>query len=167
MDIAVSSNFERFLFHMGGDDPVQMKTLMDNFESSGNLAPPASLVAASRAQMDSASVTDPEVLATIADTFKRGNGYVLDPHSAIGVAAAQKKRPAAKPTPMVCLACAHWAKFPDANAKALGDDLAKGLTVPEPLASLDKLPTRVSSQPNSVDGIQAFIRETLAKRGTA
>ena len=71
--------------------------------------------------MDSASVPDEEILTTIADVYKEGNGYTLDPHSAIGVAAARKARkPNATDVPMIVLACAHWAKFPDANKAALG-----------------------------------------------
>ena len=58
------------------------------------------------------------------------SGYVLDPHSAVGVAAAREL--GSKPdVPMVCLACAHWAKFPDALTQALGDKAMGGLTVPE------------------------------------
>lgn len=49
----------------------------------------------------------------------QSGGYTLDPHSAIGVAAALRSRKDDS-VPMVCLACAHWAKFPDANRKALG-----------------------------------------------
>lgn len=164
MDIGVSSNFERFLFHTGGDDPAQMKALMDRFEKEGKLSPPDSLVAASRAQMDSASVSDAEILQTISDVYERSDGYVLDPHSAIGVAAARKTRKPNTDVPMICLACAHWAKFPDANAAALGKAKASSLTVPEPLASLHTLDTRVSSQPNDVAGVQGFIRQTLAAR---
>ena len=91
------------------------------------------------------------------------SGYVLDPHSAVGVAAAREL--GSKPdVPMVCLACAHWAKFPDANAAALGKDKSSTLVVPEPLASLHTLPTRVSSQPNDLSTVQGFIKQTLAKR---
>jgi len=166
MDIGVSSNFERFLFHMGDNDASQMKTLMDNFEATGALTPPDSLVEASRFHMDSAAVADNEVLETISDVYKRGDGYVLDPHSAIGVAAARKQRPAGSTTPMICLACAHWAKFPDANQAALGKEASSTLVVPEPLASLHQLETRVSSQPYDVPTVQAFIKETLTKRGS-
>ena len=165
MDIGVSSNFERFLFHMGGDDAAQMKALMDNFEKSGALNPPDALVSACSAEMDSASVTDPEILVEINETYKKSGGYVLDPHSAIGVAAARKARTPGSPTPMICLACAHWAKFPDANKAAIGAEAAKSLTVPEPLASLHTLPTRVSSQPYDVKTVQGFIKETLSGRG--
>jgi threonine synthase len=68
---------------------------------------------------------------------------------------------------MVCLACAHWAKFPDALTQALGDKAMAGLTVPEPLASLHTLPTRVAPLPNQLDKVQAFIEETIATRQKA
>ena len=153
MDIGISSNFERFLFHRLGENTDEMAALMkvramrpapptpppphgaspplahpapslprlQNFESTGDLKPSKALLEASRAEMDSASVPDEEILTTIADVYKEGNGYTLDPHSAIGVAAARKARkPNATDVPMIVLACAHWAKFPDANKAALG-----------------------------------------------
>ena len=64
--------------------------------------------------------------------------------------------------PMVCLACAHWAKFPDANVAALGKAKAESLVVPEPLASLHTLPTRVKMLPNDVQTVQTFVDETIA-----
>ncbi|KAL1518593.1 hypothetical protein AB1Y20_002881 [Prymnesium parvum] len=163
MDIGVSSNFERFLFHMTGDDATQMAELMAGFEATSRLAATDALVAACRAEMTSARVEDSEVLATIADVHSRAAGYTLDPHSAIGVAAARKVG-AAPGVPMVCLACAHWAKFPDANRAALGEEAASALVVPEELASLSKLPARVSQQPNSAKVVQAYIEKTLAER---
>jgi len=141
-----------------------MASLMANFEASGTLAPPASLVSAAQGVMSSASVSDDEILQTIADVHERGDGYTLDPHSAIGVAAARRLRPSGSTTPMVCLACAHWAKFPDANSRALGAEKAAALVVPEPLASLSTLDTRVSVQPYDVPTVQQFIKSTLAAR---
>ena len=194
MDIGISSNFERFLFHRLGENTDEMAALMKNFESTGgarlppasaatsasasttstssdpsvaspppDLKPSKALLEASRAEMDSASVPDEEILTTIADVYKEGNGYTLDPHSAIGVAAARKARkPNATDVPMIVLACAHWAKFPDALTQALGD--ISSLTVPEPLASLHTLPTRVAPLPNSLPKIQSFMEETIASR---
>jgi len=163
MDIQVSSNFERFLFHMTGNDASYMSSLMGGFEASGKLEPSEALVSASRGLMSSARVDNTEVLETISDVYARSDGYTLDPHSAIGVAAARRagKKPG---VPMVSLACAHWAKFPDANAAALGEQKASALVVPEPLASLHTLPTRVKNLPNSVDEIQGFIKSTIAAR---
>jgi len=168
MDIGVSSNFERFLFHAGGDDAAAMAEMMGRFEASGSLEPPPSLVGAAREVMQSAAIDDSEILATIADVHARTDGYTLDPHSAVGVAAARKVR-ATSPssTPMVCLACAHWAKFPDANQAALGAAKAGELVVPEPLASLHTLPTRVQSLPNDIPGVKTYIEEMLAKRAAA
>ena len=140
---------------------------MQNFESTGDLKPSKALLEASRAEMDSASVPDEEILTTIADVYKEGNGYTLDPHSAIGVAAARKARkPNATDVPMIVLACAHWAKFPDANQLALGAETAGALTVPPVLASLDQLETRVAPLPYDVAGVQAFIKKTLKERAS-
>ena len=136
---------------------------MTRFEASGSLQPPSSLVAASSNEMDSASVQDDEILKTIEDVHARADGYTLDPHSAIGVAAARRARKDAD-VPMICLACAHWAKFPDANKLALGSTKAASLTVPEPLASLDQLDTRVELLPNDVPGVQAFIKKKISER---
>jgi threonine synthase len=166
MDIGVSSNFERFLFHMGGDDPKALNDMMTRFEAEGALKPPSTLVAASREVMCSASVADSEILETIKDVYARADGYTLDPHSAIGVAAARRVRPAGSTVPMVCLACAHWAKFPDANQLALGAEKAGALKVPPVLAGLDQLDTRVVPLPYDVGGVQTFIKKTLAERSS-
>ena len=163
MDIGISSNFERFLFHMCGDDAAAIAALMRRFEVEGELRPPRALLAASQAEMDSASAPESEVLATIADVHARTDGYTLDPHSAVGVAAARRTRRDAS-VPMICLACAHWAKFPGATGQALGGDSFGKLVVPEPLASLHTLPSRVESLPHSVGAVQDFIQATAAAR---
>ena len=136
------------------------------FEATGTLNPPPEVVAKACAIMESANVDDDEILATIADVHAR-TGYTLDPHSAIGVAAARRVRPMGSTAPMVCLACAHWAKFPDANLAALGKEKSAALVVPEPLASLHKLDSRVSLQPYDVPTVQRFIEQTIAKRAKA
>jgi len=165
MDIQVSSNFERFLYHMSGNDSTMMATLMRELESSGTLKPTAQMLSNSRVHMDSARASDEQVLETMKKVYE-ASGYVLDPHSAVGVAAAQQLG-STPGVPMVCLACAHWAKFPDALTQALGDKAMAGLTVPEPLASLHTLPTRVAPLPNQLDKVQAFIEETIATRQKA
>jgi len=163
MDIQVSSNFERYLFHMCGEDAAQIASLMGELEATGTLKPTPDMLQQSRVHMDSARATDAEVLETIKTAYE-ASGYVLDPHSAVGVAAARSL--GTKPgVPMVCLACAHWAKFPDALTQAIGPQAMKSLTVPEPLASLHTLPTRVAPLPNSLPKVQGFINETIAKRG--
>tara|TARA_B100000787_G_scaffold100970_1_gene74562 strand:- start:71 stop:472 length:402 start_codon:yes stop_codon:yes gene_type:complete len=132
---------------------------------AGTLKPTAEMLSNSRVHMDSARASDAQVLETMKSVYE-ASGYVLDPHSAVGVAAARELG-TKDGVPMICLACAHWAKFPDALTQALGDKAMAGLTVPEPLASLHTLPTRVAPLPNSLPKVQAFIEETIATRQKA
>jgi len=150
---------------MSGEDAQLMAQLMGELEKSGTLKPTAEMLASSRGHMDSARASDEEVLATMKEVYE-ASGYVLDPHSAVGVAAARQLG-SSPDVPLVCLACAHWAKFPDALTQALGEQAMGSLTVPEPLASLHTLPTRVAPLPNSLDKVQGFIEETIAKRRAA
>jgi len=168
MDIQISSNFERFLFHMGGDNAEELSSLMTRFEGGGALEPSASLLKACQSHMVSARIPDAEVLATISDVHARADGYTLDPHSAIGVAAAkQMVAQGGSSSAMVCLACAHWAKFSGAVGKALGTEKANKMTLPEPLASLHTLPTRVSKLPNSIERVKSHIVETVSTRNAS
>jgi threonine synthase len=132
---------------------------------AGTLKPTAEMLSNSRVHMDSARASDAQVLDTIKTVYE-ASGYVLDPHSAVGVAAARELG-STPGVPMVCLACAHWAKFPDALTQALGEKAMGGLTVPEPLASLHTLPTRVKPLPNALPKVQAFIEETCVARSKA
>ncbi|EOD30087.1 putative threonine synthase [Emiliania huxleyi CCMP1516] len=166
-DIQISSNFERFLFHAGGDDAPALKSLMDGLEDTKRLTPPPSLLAACREEMDSERVDDAEVLATIADVHTASAGeHTLDPHSAIAVAGARRylqRAPEEAGVPMVALACAHWAKFASAVGRAIGPEEAAKLEMPEPLASLHGKPTRVAPLPNDVSAVRQHIHATLAQ----
>jgi len=115
MDIMVSSNFERLLFDLYNRDGSAINQLMEDFKGgSMSLAP--EVLASLQAQFGSYRLDDEETLAVIADVYDRCE-YLLDPHTAIGVQAARKQR-ANQSTPVVCLATAHPAKFPEAVAKA-------------------------------------------------
>jgi len=166
MDIQISSNFERFLYHASGDDSAVMRGLMANLETNGALQPSPDLLKASQAVMSSARVHDEEVLQTIADVHAESGGYTLDPHSAIGVAAAKQLGGSSAGVPMICLACAHWAKFPDAVGRALGAETFAKLTTPEEFVSLPMLPTRVAPLPNSVTAVKTFIEQKVAQNSS-
>jgi threonine synthase len=115
MDIMVSSNFERLLFDLYGREGAEIQRLMSEFESGHmSLSDPA--LESARSLFSSFRLDDTETLDLIAE-FKLNNDYLLDPHTAIGVAAARSKRKNHS-TPMVCLATAHPAKFPEAVEKA-------------------------------------------------
>ncbi len=111
MDIVVSSNFERALFDAYGGDAAAVADLMGRFRREAVTVPDA-VFGELRRHFDSAAVDDSGTCATIAEVFE-GCGYLLDPHSAIAVRAALDA-PAAQAAPVVALATAHPAKFPEA-----------------------------------------------------
>ncbi len=115
MDIMVSSNFERMLFDLYDRDGAAIKNLMENFKS-GVMHLDDNALTKARELFSSYRLDDDEMIEVIRDVFEHTE-YLLDPHTAIGVQAARKTR-RSQSTPMVCLATAHPAKFPEAVKKA-------------------------------------------------
>jgi threonine synthase len=151
MDIQVSSNFERLLFEAYDRDPRAIRALMASLAQSRHyaVAPPA--LAAIRASFSAGRADEEEVAASIR-TVRRETGYLLDPHTAVGVAVAEKE--GRDPSvPMVVLSTAHPAKFPEAVAKACGVKPA----LPDWLADLSTRPERVSVLPADLPTIERFI----------
>jgi threonine synthase len=116
MDIQVSSNFERLLFDLAGRDGAATAAMMRDFEAHRALAIPAGQRAEAAASFDSARI-DADTMARTLRWARDKCGQVIDPHTAIGLAAA---RASAGTTPVVTLATAHPAKFPDAVERAAG-----------------------------------------------
>jgi threonine synthase len=117
MDIGVSSNFERLLFEFLGRDPVQTASVMAQFRATGKMPVPDAAWRAVRRDFAGFTLDDPGTLAEIARTH-RESGYLADPHTAIGLAAARALAPIG--TPVIVAATAHPAKFPDAIRRAVG-----------------------------------------------
>lgn len=117
MDIQVSSNFERLLFEAHGRDSETIVRLMSGLKQSGSFGLAQAPLAAIRAGFDASRCTEEEVAQTIAETLQT-TGELLDPHSAVGYAVA--KRTPQSSSPMVTLATAHPAKFPQAVEDASG-----------------------------------------------
>jgi threonine synthase len=118
MDIQVSSNFERLLFEASGRDAAAVRRYMEGLKQSGAFTIDEAPLAAIRNEFDAARATSKQAALTIAKVLPQ-SGYLLDPHSAIGVHAAREKA-ARDGTPMVALATAHPAKFPAAVFEACG-----------------------------------------------
>jgi threonine synthase len=116
MDIQVASNFERYLYYLYDRDPVRTKEAMARFAASGCLEFDQASRHRVAKEFFARTVSEAETRATIWSFNQRG--YLLDPHTAVGVKAAQDF--IADGTPMVCLATAHPAKFGDAVVKAIG-----------------------------------------------
>jgi threonine synthase len=117
MDIQISSNFERLIFESAGRDAGRVCQLMDDLGKRGGFTLSDSELEAMRSLLSAEAVDEAEVERTIRD-LAVNTGYICDPHTAVGIAAAHRY-PAGE-TPMVTLATAHPAKFPDAVEAATG-----------------------------------------------
>jgi threonine synthase len=147
MDIQVASNFERFLYYHLDCDPVALSEFMADFARSGR----AELAAPLHTDDFLATAVNVDDTLSAIRTVYETSGYVADPHTAIGLAAAQRF---ALDGPLVCLATAHPAKFPDAVNKAIGEEVARHPT-------LDRLcdrESRTTNVPADVDAIKDVIR---------
>ena len=161
MDIQVSSNFERFLFELYGRDGEVTAQSVAEFRETGKLSVGDNLWRKARETFDGYRLDDIETKAVIGAVHD-ASGYLLDPHSAIAVAAAQAKATGFT-TPIVALATAHPAKFPDAVEEASGIRPA----LPAALADLQDRPERVTVLPNDIAQVQTFVRDHVSLLGAA
>ena len=118
MDIQVSSNFERLLFEAGGRDSLRIRDLMSSFADHGSFALSEAELGAIGSVFAAARADEAETSATIARLY-RESGYMADPHTAVGLAAAAKVKGNGS-IPMIALSTAHPAKFPAAIEAATG-----------------------------------------------
>lgn len=119
MDIQAASNFERYLFYLTDSDAAKTKELMEEFGSQGKIELRGYFDQIKR-DFSATSVSEQEVFDTIANFYKE-YGYILDPHTAVGVRAANQLKTMG--IPVVCLATAHPAKFGEIVEKATGTEL--------------------------------------------
>jgi len=117
MDIQVASNFERYLYFLYDCDPARTRQDFARFAQTGKLLFDKDTLQTIQHDFASKSVNQEETLATIRE-FYREHNYLLDPHTAVGVNAAQAC--ASTDVPVVCLATAHPAKFGEAVTRAIG-----------------------------------------------
>jgi len=155
MDIQISSNFERALFDAYGRDGSAVAQAMDEMKSKGGFTVSQGALLSLREIFTSGRVSEDETRATIAATLKQ-SAELLCPHSAVGVKVAESHLGT---VPMVTLATAHPAKFPDAVEAATG--LRPGL--PRRMSDLFDRPERVTRVPNDLSALEALIRERRAR----
>jgi len=158
MDIQVSSNFERLIFDLYDRKGEVVTGLMDAFQRTGAMTLGAAQLKAAQRLFVSARVDEAETKAAIADVYHR-SGVLIDPHTAVGIAAGRRQRPD-RAIPLVSLATAHPAKFPEAVAAA--SSVAPKL--PAHLADLLERPERCQRLPNDLGRIQEYIRDTVTAK---
>jgi threonine synthase len=161
MDIQVASNFERLFFDLRQRGAREVNEAMIRFRTEGSLPSSASDFQEARKLFAAFACDDDSTVAEIANTWRHA-GIMLDPHSAVGVAAARAKRNPA--VPMIALGTAHPAKFPDAVESATGVRPA----LPPRLADLMERRERIVALPRDIKAVQDYVRaHARPQRGVA
>ena len=154
MDIQVSSNFERLLFEMNGRDGGLTAEQLRVFRDKGTLSVESDQYEKWIAPTFRAGrANNHDTLATIRSVYEN-SGMLIDPHTAVGVKAAREF--AEEGVPMITLATAHPAKFPDAVERATGIRPE----LPEHLSNLFDLPEKTSELPNDLAAVEAFVERS-------
>lgn len=153
MDIQVASNFERYLFYKVSQNAEKLAALMDDFKQNGTL----SVELDEHGQVDGLFAAGRgDTVATMATIKKYYDqfGYVLDPHTAVGVYVAEQQREPGVPT--ICLATAHPAKFTQAIIDAIGEEVHHPT-----LDALVDSETRCDSIDNDVEAVKQYVVRKL------
>jgi threonine synthase len=163
MDIQVASNFERALFDATGRDARAVRAMMGALAQSQRFVVPARALAELRNVFTADCADEQETGATIR-AVRREAGCLIDPHTAVAIAVAEKERRASG-VPMVALATAHPAKFPAAVEAACGVRPA----LPDWLADLPHRPERQTVLAADLTVIEHFISSVsrVAREGAA
>jgi threonine synthase len=156
MDIQISSNLERLLFEVLGRDGAEVSRLMARFRADGTVSVDLDVLDRLRDEFDCGRVDDESAAEVIRRTHHR-TGMLLDPHTAIGVGIAESLR-GDPGVPVVALATAHPAKFPDAVEAATG----VRPPLPDHLADLFTRSERTEHVSGDLAAIQQFVRARLA-----
>ena len=150
MDIQVASNFERYLFLRHGGDAAKVRAFMEQFAETGQ----ARFDAPVGEGIVGVAIDEEETKATIGDVYRRF-GYVADPHTAVGIAAARRTEEATPNAQApICVATAHPAKFPEAVGEAIGTAAPKHPA----LDGLDPSAARRTVLPASQEAVAEYLR---------
>lgn len=152
MDIQVSSNFERLLFEASGRNSQKIIRFMSSLNQSGSFELGADLVEEIRCDF-AADRADGTAVSSTIQTVLAENGYLLDPHTAVGVSVARRSKGSS--SPMVVLATAHPAKFPDAVEAACGISPE----LPHRSKNLMAGEERFTLLPNDLDAVESYIAQ--------
>ncbi len=156
MDIQVPSNMERLLADLLGGTGPAVAEAVRLLRTEGSLQLPAE-ASARLQQLFAAMWLDDEATAAVIAEVHSQTGRLVDPHTAIGIAAGRKARGSG--TTLVSLATAHPAKFPEAVKAATGVEPE----LPAELAGIIDRTERLHSLPPSLEAIRGFVREVVGE----
>ncbi|WP_419928412.1 threonine synthase [Candidatus Poriferisocius sp.] len=157
MDIQVSSNLERLLFELLDRDGIRTAKLLEDFRATGEMRIDPRISVELNQNWSGVRVDEDETTAAIAELF-RDTGMIVDPHTAVGLAAARHTRRDADGA-MVVMATAHPAKFGDAVEAAIGSPAP----LPPALAELADRTERCERLPNDLRAVKAHVAQCSAR----
>ncbi len=160
MDIQVSSNFERLLFELLGRDGAATRTTMERFRAEGRMPVPDAAWREATRLFRGFTLDDAGTLGEIRQLWT-STGYLADPHTAVGTAAARAFLPEDRGIPVVVAATAHPAKFPDAVEQATGHRPP----LPARMADLYQREERFSVLPADLGQVEGFVRAHARRNG--
>ena len=159
MDIQVSSNFERLLFEMNGRDGGMTAEQLQRFRHSGSLqVEPDQIATWITPTFRAAKVDDTGTRAEISRVYA-ASGQLIDPHTAAGTAAVHLLGAHRDGRPVITLATAHPAKFPDAVFAATGVHPP----LPAHLADLLDRPERTNLVANDLAAVESFVERAVSR----
>lgn len=157
MDIQIASNFERYLYYFYNENPEKTAKAMETFNKTKKLTFSEEEIYKVKKDFLALSVSQEETLKTIKSVYEK-TGYLLDPHSAIGVKAALELK---EERPVICLATAHPAKFPETIRKAINKDFA----LPKEIEELKYRRQKFEILEPNVVKIKNFIQNKVEQTG--
>lgn len=167
MDIGISSNFERYLYYLFNSDHAHLKKIMTDFKATGKMHVTPEIVERAGADFASGSASEEKVSEAIKRYFEKYE-YVICPHTACGIVAAEEVRDRLKWSTLtnhsvVVLGTAHPGKFSDAVAKACG----KPPVLPPALAAAQTAESREIVVKNSEESVRQVIVDHVSVAGAS
>lgn len=156
MDIQISSNFERYLYQLIGGNHMAVQKLMHGFKTSGCFKVSEQHMTQARKDFKAYRCDDEGIKDMIGACYEH-SGYVIDPHTAVGLNAAHMAHEDPD-VPVIALACAHPSKFPDAVEAAIGIRPE----LPDRLKDLMERPEFMTALPNDLKKVKDFINNNVA-----
>ncbi|NKB63788.1 MAG: threonine synthase [Gammaproteobacteria bacterium] len=150
MDIQISSNFERYLFELFGRDHGELNRCMTQFSQKGRFDIDSTTLKKARLDFTAHRFNDDQINQEIQRVY-RSTGEIIDPHSVIGVAAANIEETST--SPIIAVGTAHPAKFPDAVKNAIGFEVP----LPDYLGDLLEKEEKMVDVENDVEKVKAIV----------
>ena len=149
MDIQVSSNFERLLFYIAGEDSDKVKSMMNSLHDKGSFQLNENEIKKIKKDFIAVKVSDNETLSIIKEVYEK-NQFILDPHTATAFGATNKNNDISN---VVVLGTAHPYKFFETVKEATG----KNVSPPKRLEKIVDKEEKFDILENNISEVKKYI----------